>query len=78
MWRIGIKTGSGNSCLFLPSNESSDFWPQLESYADKMREIVTMFGWLTPLYWVVFYVSLLNEIKPRKIYIGSMTSQSFY
>ena len=26
--------------------------PQLKCYADKMREIVAIFGWLTPLYLV--------------------------
>ena len=36
---------------------------KLERKADKLREVVAMFGWLTPLYLVVFYVSLPIEIK---------------
>ena len=31
--------------------------------ADKMREIVTMLGWLTPLHLVCVFVSLPNEIN---------------
>ena len=41
----------------------SGWGPKLESLADKMREIVAMLGWLTPLYLVCVYVSLPNEIK---------------
>ena len=39
-------------CTLLKSATGCGMGPKLERKADKMREIVAMLGWLTPLYFV--------------------------
>ena len=46
----GLKSGNEFFTILKKSIESRE--PKLECWADKMREIVAMVCWLTPLYFV--------------------------
>ena len=72
-WNYSLKTQPirASAVVGMSSQEGSMLFPlwviprgsKLERQADKMREIVAMLGWLTPLYLVCAFVSLPNEIK---------------
>ena len=54
---------AGSAILFTYAKYTTIRGSKLECWADKMREISAMIGWLFPYIWFVFYVSLPNQIK---------------